>query len=67
MFCAHEREPHLPATCVFLAFAFPFQAFPLSTDEEGWHGGITVFSFCRQINNIMVTCPDILQQNIQAQ
>lgn len=49
----------LPATCVFLAFAFPFQAFPLPAADEGWHGGIAVFSFCKRIHNIVVTCPDI--------
>lgn len=54
----------LPATCVFLAFAFPFQAFPLPAADEGWHGGIAVFSFCKRINNIVVTCPDIWQCKI---
>lgn len=54
----------LPATCVFLAFAFPFQAFRLSAADEGWHGGIAVFSFCKQINNIVVTCPYIWQCKI---
>lgn len=50
----------LPATCVFLAFAFPFQAFPLPAADEGWHGGIAVFSSYKQINNKVVTCPPYL-------
>lgn len=58
-------EQSLPATCVFLAFVFPFQAFPLSTADEGWHGGISVLGFCKQINNIVVTCLDIWQCKVQ--
>lgn len=38
----------VPVTCVFLAFAFPFQVFPLSTADERRHGGIAVLSFCKQ-------------------
>lgn len=62
----HEKlSESLPATCVFLAFAFPFQAFPLPAADEGWHGGIAVFCFCKKINNIVVTCPAICQCEIQ--
>lgn len=38
----------VPVTCVFLAFAFPFQVFPLSAADERRHGGIAVLSFCKQ-------------------
>lgn len=49
----------LPATCVFLAFAFPFQALPLLAAGEGWNGGIAVFSFCKQTKQTtVVTCPE---------
>lgn len=65
MFWPQGAEQPLPATCVFLAFAFPFQAFPLSAADEGWHGGIAVFSFCKQTNNIaLLTCPDICKGEI---
>lgn len=57
----------LPATCVFLAFAFPFQTFPLPAADEWRHGGIAMFSFCKQVNNIVVTCPEILQWKIYPQ
>lgn len=40
----------LPATYVFLAFAFPFQALPLSTADERRHGRIAMFSLCKQTN-----------------
>lgn len=51
----------VPATCVFLAFAFPFQAFPLSTADERRHGGIAVLGFCKQTNNIVLTNPDVCE------
>lgn len=54
-------SPQVPATCVFLAFAFPFQVFPLSTADERRHGGIAVLGFCKQTNNIVLTNPDICE------
>lgn len=46
----------VPVTCVFLAFAFPFQVFPLSAADERRHGGIAVLSFCKQTTS----CSQIL-------
>lgn len=40
----------LPATYVFLAFAFPFQALPLSAADERRHGCIAMFGLCKQTN-----------------
>lgn len=47
----------VPVTCVFLAFAFPFQVFPLSAADERRHGGIAVLSFCKQTTS----CSQILR------
>lgn len=44
----NEPTVRVPVTCVFLAFAFPFQVFPLSAADERRHGGIAVLSFCKQ-------------------
>lgn len=44
----NEPTARVPVTCVFLAFAFPFQVFPLSAADERRHGGIAVLSFCKQ-------------------
>lgn len=40
----------LPATYVLLAFAFPLQALPLSTADEGRHGRVAMFGLCKQTN-----------------
>lgn len=51
-----DMTVQVPVTCVFLAFAFPFQVFPLSAADERRHGGIAVLSFCKQTTS----CSQIL-------
>lgn len=45
-----EPAERVPVTCVFLAFAFPLQVFPLSAADERRHGRVAVLGFCKQTN-----------------
>lgn len=58
-----EPAERVPVTCVFLAFAFPLQVFPLSAADERRHGRVAVLGFCKQ-TNIVLTNPGVCKGQI---